>query len=56
MFFLLVMIAEGSLDLKFPFNCSDLICPSYYIGDYTCEASCMTPPCNFDSTDTISSS
>ena len=55
MLFLLFFFAEGALDLSFPFECSSLICPSNYISNGLCETSCMTPPCNYDSSESASS-
>ena len=56
MLFLLLISVEGSLDLSFPFACSSSLCPSAYISNNRCETNCMTPPCNYDSSDSISQS
>ena len=54
MFLLFIGLVQGSLNFNFPFECNDYICPDYKIGDSICESLCMTPPCNFDSSNSNS--
>ena len=56
MLFLLLASVKGSLDLNFPFACSSSLCPSGDISNNRCETNCMTPPCNYDSSDSTSQS
>ena len=56
MLLFLLVIVKGSLDLSFPFTCSSSLCPSTSISNNRCETNCMTPPCNYDSSDSISQS
>ncbi|OMJ68621.1 hypothetical protein SteCoe_33871 [Stentor coeruleus] len=52
----LIAYSTAVLDLDFPFSCSSYICKSYEQSDSTCNLLCMTPPCNFDSGETITES
>ncbi|OMJ68192.1 hypothetical protein SteCoe_34433 [Stentor coeruleus] len=52
----LVLHSFASLDLDFPFSCSSYACKSYELFDTSCNLLCMTPPCNFDSSDITTSS
>lgn len=52
----LFLLTLGEIDLNFAFNCSSYACESYEQSDSLCNPLCMTPPCNFDSSDTKSES
>ena len=55
MFFLLSFFVSG-LDSNFPFECNDFICPTHDLYDGACDTLCMTPVCNYDSSDFDSTS